>query len=125
MGGDRRRAGLRAERHAEAWLSARGYRTVVRNARSGRLEIDLVVRERSGLLVFCEVRARRRSRLGLHPAETVTPEKQRRIRRAAAGWLRAHPDIARTARGLRFDVLAVWLGPDGEPSDVEHFEAAF
>jgi putative endonuclease len=39
------------------------------------------------------------------PLEMVTPEKQRRLRRAAEAWLAAHPEAA----GLeaRFDVVAV------------------
>jgi Holliday junction resolvase-like predicted endonuclease len=42
------------------------------------------------------------------PLEMVTPEKQRRVRRAAEAWLAAQPALA----GLRvgFDVVAVREG---------------
>jgi len=38
----------------------------------------------------------------------VTPEKQRRLRRAAEAWLAARPDLARLRVG--FDVIAVREG---------------
>ena len=44
------------------------------------------------------------SRFG-DPLEMVTPEKQRRLRRAAEAWLGARPELARLAVG--FDVIAV------------------
>jgi Holliday junction resolvase-like predicted endonuclease len=42
------------------------------------------------------------------PAEMVTDEKQRRVRRAAAAWLASHPEL----RGvdIAFDVVTVWEG---------------
>ena len=42
------------------------------------------------------------------PAEMVTAEKQRRVRRAASAWLASHPEL----RGLdvAFDVVTVWDG---------------
>ena len=58
-------------------------------------------------LRFVEVKEKRGERYG-HPLEMVTPEKQRRVRRAASAWLAAHPEL----RGLRvgFDAVAVQQG---------------
>jgi Holliday junction resolvase-like predicted endonuclease len=50
------------------------------------------------------VKAKRGGRYG-DPLEMVTPEKQRRLRRAAESWLARHPE----AGGLRpsFEVMAL------------------
>jgi putative endonuclease len=45
-------------------------------------------------LAFVEVKAKSGGRFG-SPFEMVTPEKQRRLRRAAETWLAAHPALAR------------------------------
>ena len=98
--------GRRAEARAAWWYRLRGYRVLERNAWAGGYELDLVVR-RGRRLVFCEVKEKRGDRFGA-PEEMVGGEKQRRLRRAGAAWLAAHPE----ARGLRveFDVVAVQQG---------------
>jgi putative endonuclease len=59
---------------------------------------------RGSVLRFVEVKEKRGSRFG-DPVEMVTPEKQRRLRRAAETWLAARPELARLRVG--FDVIAV------------------
>jgi putative endonuclease len=63
-----------------------------------------VIVRRGGELRFVEVKEKRGAGYG-DPLEMVTPEKQRRVRRAAESWLAARPQL----RGLRvgFDVVAV------------------
>ena len=94
--------GKRAERRALWWYRLRGYRILATNAWIAGFELDLVVR-RGRRLVFCEVKEKGGERFG-DPLEMVDEEKQRRLRRAAEGWLARHPE----ARGLRvsFDVMA-------------------
>jgi putative endonuclease len=100
-------AEARAQRHLERHglvLVARHYR-VARGPGARAAEIDLVMREADGTLVFVEVRARSRAEHG-GAAASVTPAKQRRIVWAAQhfllGWTRLPP--------CRFDVVAL----DGE-----------
>jgi len=95
-----------AERRAVLHYRLRGYRILATNAWVGGYELDVVVR-RGRRLVFCEVKEKRGPRYG-DPLEMVDAEKQRRVRRAAEGWLAAHPEAA----GLRvsFDVVAVREG---------------
>ena len=95
-----------AERRAARWYRLRGWRIVDANAWAGRHEIDLVAR-RGRSLRFVEVKEKRGPRFG-DPAEMVTAEKQRRVRRAAAAWLAAHPELA--GLDLAFDVVAVHEG---------------
>jgi putative endonuclease len=97
-----------------AWrLRLAGLRVVGRNVRVGGREIDLVAR-RGGLLVVCEVKARRGAERG-EPVEAVGVHKQRRLREAAEVLLR---DDA-TVETVRFDVVEV------RGRRVRHLPAAF
>jgi putative endonuclease len=100
------RGGEKAERRAMWWYRLRGYRILDRNAWVAGYELDLVVR-RGRKLVFCEVKEKLGDTFG-DPVEMVHEEKQRRVRRAAAGWLAAHPEAAGLA--VSFDVIAVRKG---------------
>ena len=100
---DRRHARGRAgEDRAAAWYVGHGYQIVERNWRSRIGEIDLVC-SGYGVLVFCEVKARRSARLG-DPVEAVTPSKQLRLRRLAAEYLWSHTC---GSHRVRFDVAAI------------------
>jgi putative endonuclease len=96
-------AGEAAERRALRWYRLRGWRILGENVWAGGNELDLIVR-RGRTLRFVEVKAKGGSRFG-DPLEMVTPDKQRRLRRAAAAWLGARPELTRLAVG--FDVIAV------------------
>jgi putative endonuclease len=98
-----RAVGRRAERRAALHYRLRGYRILAANAWVGGYELDLVVR-RGRNLVFCEVKEKRGAGHG-DPLEMVGREKRRRLRRAAEGWLAAHPELAEL--DVRFDVVAV------------------
>jgi putative endonuclease len=66
-------------------------------------ELDLVAR-RGRELVFCEVKSKSGAAFG-DPAEMVSPEKVRRLRRAAEAWLARHRECAGCE--VSFDVVAV------------------
>ena len=103
---DALRPGRRAERRAAWWYRLRGYRLLAANEWSAGYELDLVVR-RGRRLIFCEVKEKAGERFG-DPAEMVDAEKQRRLRRAAAGWLARHPEAGGLA--ISFDVVAIQGG---------------
>jgi putative endonuclease len=106
-GADRRRdLGCRGEEAAARWYERSGYEIVSRNWRCGLGEIDLVVVDPRGAVVFCEVKTRAQTAFGC-PEEAVTPSKQRRLRRLAAEWLSLHRGTGGSARPVRFDVAAV------------------
>lgn len=97
----RRGRGLRAEGLALLALMLRGYRPVARNLKTPVGEIDLVVR-RGRILAVVEVKTR--SSLA-DAAESIRPEQQARIRRAAEWLLNRRPDLARLT--IRFDAVLV------------------
>ncbi|MBK9136754.1 MAG: YraN family protein [Betaproteobacteria bacterium] len=113
-------AGDAAEARAQQWLLARGLEPVARNYRVARGpsarggEVDLIVRERDGTLVFVEVRARADARYG-GAAASVGASKQRRIVYAAQHFLMRHA----APPPCRFDVIAF----DGD--EVQWIRGAF
>lgn len=113
-------AGDAAEARALRWLQAQGLSPVASNYRVARGrsarggEVDLIMRERDGTLVFVEVRARADARHG-GAAASVGRVKQRRIAFAAQHYLLR----LATPPPCRFDVLAF----DGD--EVSWIKAAF
>lgn len=110
--------GDEAEAQALSHLQAAGLRLVARNFRTpgrGGGEVDLIVREPDGTLVFVEVRRRARTDFG-GAAASVGHVKQRRIVFAARHYLARLRDLP----PCRFDVVAI----DG-PGVVHWHKAAF
>jgi len=118
--GGRLQAGEAAEDLALRWLLRRGLTLVQRNYRVARGpgarggEIDLILRDAEGTLLFVEVRARATSAHG-GAAASVTARKQRSLRFAAQHFLLRY----NTLPACRFDVLAI----DGD--DVQWLQGAF
>jgi putative endonuclease len=107
----------RGEALVAAWLEERGFRICGRNVRVGRLELDVIAR-RGSLLVVCEVRSRLRAR-PVFPAETISKQKLSRVRQATARWLQKQK-LGRVH--ARIDAAAVvFEGPGGKPH-IEYYE---
>lgn len=100
--------GRSGEEIACRYLLEKKYDIVARGFRMFRGEIDIIARD-GATLVFIEVKARADESHG-RPEESVTPGKQRQIRKVARGYLVEHPspDV-----DCRFDVIAIlFSGPD-------------
>ena len=95
--------GAEAERRVRLHYRLRGYRVLAANTRAGGNELDVVLR-RGRRLVFCEVKARAGRGFG-DPGEAVGPEKERRLRRAAEGFLARNPGFLDLE--IAFEVAAV------------------
>ncbi|OJU91899.1 MAG: YraN family protein [Burkholderiales bacterium 66-5] len=109
--------GQQAEDAALAHLRAAGLAVVERNYRTpgrGGGEIDLIMRERDGTLVFVEVRSRSRADFGGAGA-SIGATKQRRIIFAARHYLLR----CKAVPPCRFDVVLI------EPDGVQWLRAAF
>ncbi|WP_175920884.1 YraN family protein [Burkholderia pyrrocinia] len=102
--------GAAFEQRARQFLERRGLVFVAANVTMRGGELDLVMREPDGMLVFVEVRARRSVRHG-GAAASVGWRKRRRLVAAALQFWARHGDGA----ACRFDVVAfeagrlVWL----------------
>jgi putative endonuclease len=112
-----KQVGDAAEALALAHLAAAGLQLVQRNYRTpgrGGGEVDLILRDPDGTLVFAEVRQRASSRFG-GAAASVSATKRRRIIFVARHFLMRLP----TPPACRFDVVAV------EGTRIEWLQAAF
>lgn len=118
--GSTKERGDAAEQRALAHLQRHGLTLVRRNYRVARGprsrggEVDLIVRERDGTLVFVEVRQRRDAAFG-GAAASIGAAKQRRVVYAAQHFLLA----LAAPPPCRFDVVAI----DGDA--VEWLRGAF
>ncbi len=111
--------GRRAEHIVAGYLEDRGFQIVARNARVGRLELDLIA-QRFRLFAIVEVRSRTGTRFG-HPIHSIDAAKARRIRSAGYGWMRAH----RRRGTVRFDAAALVFTQRGELNRLDYYESAF
>jgi putative endonuclease len=91
------------EKHAAAYLAARGISILARGYRCRLGELDIVGTDGTSLVIV-EVRARAGASRQ-RAIETVGPLKQRRIVNATRHYLMKHPDWY--SRPIRFDVLAI------------------
>ncbi|MDR1368011.1 MAG: YraN family protein [Candidatus Accumulibacter sp.] len=84
-------AGRHAEQIAARFLEKRALSVIERNYRCKVGEIDLICKDGASL-VFVEVRLRKNSAFG-GAAASITPDKQRKIARAAQHYLTAKRKI--------------------------------
>lgn len=96
----RKKLGALGEDLAAEFFRGRGFQIRHRNVSYPCGEIDLIVEDHDKTVVFVEVKTRRGD--GYGNAESVTPRKLNRMRRAAATWLADQPYTA-----IRFDVVTV------------------
>lgn len=115
-----RTLGQQGEALAAKFLRRRGYIIVGRSERDRLGELDLVAVDQR-TVVFVEVKTRRGDSAGL-PQEAVDAEKQRRLARAAAGYLKRHGLLEHAAR---FDVVAITWPEGGSRPTIELIQNAF
>ncbi len=109
--------GKAGEDRAAAFLKKQGYRILERNYRAPYGEIDLVALHQ-GELVFIEVKTRTSDAFGA-PELAVDPRKQRRMIKAALGYIK-YKKLHQVP--CRFDVVAITATNEKE---VELIQNAF
>lgn len=114
-------AGRRGEDLALEHLQAKNYRLLRRNYRHGRGEIDLIMQDPEGTLVFVEVKSARTRDSG-GPLGRIDGRKILRLQRLAQRFCL---QMDWTDRDMRFDAVGVDLPGDGGEAGIEHIEHAF
>jgi putative endonuclease len=117
---DREKLGRWGEKRCESFLKKKGFKKLARNFSCRGGEIDLIMVDTEGAVVFVEVKTRADE--DLTPAESaITSAKKARMSRAARYFLAANKI---EDRPFRFDVVAIVLGQKGRPQ-IRHYENAF
>ncbi|MCD5402012.1 YraN family protein [candidate division NPL-UPA2 bacterium] len=111
--------GKEGEKLACQFLRRKGYRIRERNYCSSLGEIDVVARDK-GTLVFVEVKARRTDRYGC-PQDSVTKDKQERMRKIALTYLKKNG----WEGDCRFDIISVLMDSEGKVVNIELTKNAF
>ena len=111
--------GKKGEEIARAHFLAKDYIILCANWKLGRKEIDLVVRKEE-CLVFVEVKTLSNDMWG-YPEKNVTPQKIKRIRSVANGYMNRMEVLPKR---IRFDIVAITFSGDGS-YELMHFEDCF
>ena len=123
---EKRRLGDFGEAEAAKFLRKNGYRILERNYVAMEHEVDIIVEDKYAV-AFVEVKTRSMTSLGKiqdRPASSVTPEKQRKIIKAANHYARLHPSDSR----LRLDIIEVYLEDrklGKKVKEIKHLKGAF
>jgi putative endonuclease len=112
--------GASGERIAALLLEGAGCRIIARNWRCTGGELDLVALD-DETLVCVEVRVRTTAGHGT-AAESVIGTKAKRVLRAVAAFIDAHPEHA--DRFVRIDVVAITLDRAGRVTETLHLRDA-
>ena len=114
------------EREAAKLLKKKGYKILEKNYTALGSEIDIIARKKD-VTAFVEVKTRDIKYLGYkeaRPGSSVTPEKQRKIIKAANHYISKNKPETR----LRLDVIEVYLETvetKKKVIDIKHIEGAF
>ena len=117
---DKELLGRWGEKRCEKFLKRKGLKTLTRNFSCKTGEIDMVMVDSDGTLVFIEVKTRTNEDFSTSES-AVTKAKKTRMLRTARYFL-AINNIEN--RPFRFDVVTIVLGEKG-PEQIRHYENAF
>lgn len=109
--------GREGEDLAAGFLKKKGYKILERNFRCACGEIDCIAQGKKQI-VFVEVKTRRTKEFG-SGLEAVESRKQKKLILAGQYYMQS-----RKEKDLRFDVLSIFIPPEGNP-EYTHIENAF
>ena len=100
---------------AEKFLRDRGCKILERNARYSFGEIDLIAKDKLGVLMFVEVKTLQRSaseNLSLQPEDNMTRSKILKLKKTAEFYANKNPKLYDEKRGWRIDFVGIILPRD-------------
>jgi putative endonuclease len=117
---DRERLGRWGEKQCEKFLKRRGLKTLARNFACKTGEIDLIMADTDGSVVFVEVKTRAGEDF-TDTEDVITTSKMSKMTRTARYFLASH-NIEN--RPFRFDVVTIILPTKGRPQ-IRNYKNAF
>ena len=118
--GDTERLGRWGEKRCEKFLKKLGYRKLTQNFSCRAGEIDLIMTDATGVLVFVEVKTRTGEDFTA-TEDVITTTKRNKLIKTARYFIASNK---LEDRPLRFDVVTIVLGPTGR-EQIRHYENAF
>ena len=94
------------------YLRKQGCRIIERNFRKPWGEIDIIVKDKNGVLVFVEVKAIRQSgdqSPDILPEDNLTHSKLKKLQRTASLYVGYNQDVVDDQKGWRIDLVAITL----------------
>jgi putative endonuclease len=117
---DRERLGRWGEKQSEKFLKRQGLKILTRNFSCKTGELDLVMVDTDGTIVFIEVRTKAGSDFAT-PEDSITKPKKTRLLRTARYFLATNKI---TDRPYRFDIVAIVLNESAQPQ-INHYKNTF
>ncbi len=112
--------GKTAEATAVRFLQKRGLKLLTQNYRCRFGEIDIIMSDKKDTVIFIEVRCRADG-AAVNAAESITPQKIRKIQTTAQHYLMTLKEIP----ACRFDVIAMTHNPHSDDYNIEWLKDAF
>jgi len=119
MSESNRNIGRLGEDIAAAYLESKDWLIFDRNYFFEKAEVDIVATDRN-YIVFVEVKFRTNTFFG-EPEDSITPEKEINIRKAAEAWLYERKMETAVAR---FDVVSI-VQKNNQAPHIKHFKDVF
>ncbi len=127
---------------AVKYLEDKGYKILDRNFWRPWGEIDIIARDRLGVLVFVEVKTMKRrsfagKNIGISPEDNMNRAKIIKTKKIAQNYANHHPEMIDESRGWRIDLIAItldvtreteffevkeYLTNDNKYCEIKHFE---
>ena len=111
--------GFWAEDYVAQYLRSKNYSILGRNYKKPWGEIGIIA-EKSGVLIFVEVKASKSGSVGFEPENRANPEKLRRLMRAVETYLASKKYSPEQERQI--DIVALTLNQDRGVVKIKHFK---
>ncbi|MEK7522710.1 MAG: YraN family protein [Patescibacteria group bacterium] len=109
------RIGQIGEELACQYLLNNKYEIIDRNYREKWGEVDIICKDRDGVLVFVEVKTLRKSDF-LNPEENLHSSKLKKIKRTAYLYANSHPELINNNKGWQIDLVAIEINCENPES---------